>query len=154
MATPTSFIAQTQTDYSGEKSTQRLPVVSLTAVNLVAQTTLILNLWNAIAAVSLGNVSTREVLQAISHPDVTLPSTVLAQREKKWLIRYHDTSGRKFQSEIPCADLTPLALASDMMDPADTLYTDLKTAFEAVVISPADASAVVMDSVQFVGRKS
>jgi hypothetical protein len=80
-------------------------------------------------------------------------SSGLAQRENKWLLRYHDSvNGVKYQMEIPNADLTLLAPNSEFIDTSLTVWTDFKTAFEAIVKSPDDDNAVVLDSAQFVGR--
>jgi hypothetical protein len=83
------------------------------------------------------------------------PSDPVAQREVKWLVRYHDAAGRKYSVEIPTADLSLLDTDSEFLDLAATYPAAFKTAFEDVVVSPADdGSAVTIDSIQFVGRRS
>lgn len=156
MAIPVSFIGETYRDYGnpGEKSSFRLPVTTLTAANLVAQQTLITALWTAIDAVVLGNIAKRQVIVSDTSPDDTEVTDPTAQRENKWLARYHDTSARKFTAEIPTADLAFLTLGTEFMDLSAGAGNTLKGAFEDVVVSPADGSAVVLDSVQFVGRRS
>jgi hypothetical protein len=156
MAAPVSFITETYRDYGnpGEKSSFRLPVTTLTAANLVAQQTLITNLWTAIEGVVLGNIAKRAVIVSETAPDDTEVTNTNAQRENKYLVRYHDTSARKFTSELPTADLSLLTLGTEFLDITGGAGAALKTAFEAVVVSPADGSAVVLDSVQFVGRRS
>jgi len=156
MAIPVSVIGETYRDYGnpGEKSSFRLFVTTLTAANLVAQQTLITDLWTAIEGVVLGNIAKRVVTVSETSPDDTEVTDPLAQRENKWLMRYHDTSGRKFTAEIPTADLAQLTLGTEFMDLSAGAGNTLKAAFEAVVVSPTDASAVVLDSAQFVGRRS
>jgi len=80
----------------------------------------------------------------------------LAQREKKWLARYHDaTNGQKFQVSWGTADLSLHMTNSEFLDLSTGAGAALKAAFEDVVVSPNDSShAVVLDSVQFVGRNT
>jgi hypothetical protein len=156
MAIPVSFIGETYRDYGnpGEKSSFRLAVVALTAANLVAQQTAITGLWTAIEAIVLGNIAKRQVIVSDTSPDDTEVTDPLAQRENKWLVRYHDTSNRKFTAEIPTADLSQLTLGTEFLDISTGVGSTFRNEFEAVVVSPADSSAVVVDSVQFVGRRS
>ena len=109
------------------------------------------------AAITLMDVNKNEtVVNRDLHAGV-LPTNPLAQRENKWLIRYtSDGSQKKFSVEIPGADLSLLSTApqSDFMDSGSSEYTALKTAFEALVRDPDDASSTVtMGTVQFVGRR-
>jgi len=80
-------------------------------------------------------------------------ATVDSQREKKYLLRYHDANNKSFNVEVPCADLSILAAGSDFIDESLGAWTTLKTDFEAYVVSPGDSSAVTLDSGQFVGRR-
>jgi hypothetical protein len=83
-------------------------------------------------------------------------SNVLAQRENKYLARYHGTTlNQKFQVSFGTADLSLLPSHSEFLDLTTGPGEALKSAFDAVVKSPDDSSeAVSLDSVQFVGRNS
>jgi hypothetical protein len=76
-------------------------VTTLTAANLVAQQTAITGLWTAIEALVLGNIAKRQVIVSDTSPDDTEVTDPTAQRENKWLVRYHDTSPRKFTVKFP-----------------------------------------------------
>lgn len=153
MARPVSFIKQQFIDYSNEVSHVRLPVTTLTGANFATVTGQVSTLYTAIAALTLGNQkdTSLQANQNIGAP--TPPTSPDAQREKKWLVRYHDASNRRFSVEIPCADLSKLATNSDQINPTDSAWLAFITAFEAVVVSPDDGSAVTVDGAQFVGRR-
>jgi hypothetical protein len=156
MAQPLSSAGETYRDYGtpGEKSSFEITVVDLTAVNVAAQVGLLSTLWGTIDAMVLGNIASRKVVFAQSAPDDTVVTDPTAQRENKWLVRYHDTSGRKFRVELPTANLTLLDTGSEFLDLTGTEAAAFKTAFEAVAKSPDDQSTVVVDSIQFVGRRT
>jgi len=139
-----------------EHANMSVAITTLNAGNLAAQTTLISNLKAAILPVILGNVrqDTTTLLRPI--PSVSRPSSTLAQRENKWLLRAHGaTSGQKFRYSLPTADLSLLVSGSEYLDLSASVGLDLKTAFDAVVRNPNDASELlVLDSVQFVGRNT
>jgi len=154
MARPISFFKAGFLDYSVEKSAVSLPITTLTAGNFTAESALLVTLSAAIAAVTLGNLVSEDIVASRLVNLGVAPTNVNAQREKKWLVRYHDAvTLTKYQAEIPCADLSILGTASDFADPTSTPYTDLKSAWEAVVRSPDDNNLTVFDSMQFVGRK-
>jgi len=162
MALPTSFYSETVADNTvkgngqPETATWSVPITTLTAANLVAQTTLIGNLSTAVNALLMGEVVKKEVVQdRVDFPDVPATS-ILAQRENKFLARYHGTTlGKKFRVSFPVADLTNLMDHSEFVDLTTGAGAALKTAFEALVKSPDDGSEdVVLDSVQFVGRNT
>lgn len=154
MAQPLSSAGETYRDYGfpGEKASFEITTVDLTAGNVAAQVALLVTLWGAIDALLLGNIAKRSVVFASSAPDDTEVTDPLAQRENKWLVRYHDTSGRKFRVELPTANLSLLATGTEFL--GGTEADDFKTAFEAVAKSPTDQSAVVVDGIQFVGRRT
>jgi len=156
MALPVSFLAEGTRDYSNEQSSFSVPVTTLTAGNFTAQAALHTALLAAIATISLAAVAKTEVVAnrtVIGNPVTTNP---LAQRENKWLLRYHGaTLLKRFSVTIPGADLSLLSSSpqTDFMDTSLGAWTALKAAFEAVVVSPDDAAeAVILDSAQFVGR--
>lgn len=160
MSLPTSFYGQTINDNtlkpSGNPETGnwQVPVTTLTAANYVAKKALIDALAAAVAAIRIGNTAittvTIERLVSGSGP----AASPLAQRENKLLIRYHDiTTLQKYQVSIPTFDLTLLAGNSEFLALGAGVGAALKSAFEAIVVAPGDAThSVIMDSAQFVGR--
>lgn len=162
MALPLSWITQAIADNtrksSGDPETTSfsVPVTTLTPANVAAQETLMGNLATAIAGITLGNTVQRELVYWRQTFEKVPASSPLAQRENKWLVRYHDaTTFQRYQVSIGTADLSKLATNSEFLDLGSGDGAAFKTAFEAVVVSPADAShAVIVDSVQFVGRNT
>jgi len=153
MTKPAGLVSATWRDYSNEPSNMAVAMTDLTAGNIVAQTTLINNLFSALSAVTLGE----QQVQAITLSRITvsgdLPTDVHAQRENKWLLRYHDAvTNEKFTVSVPCADLSLLAANSDMADMSGSEFAALKTAWELVVRGPNDNNLTILDSAQFVGR--
>lgn len=163
MALPISFYSVTVNDNTvkangmPESSNMRVPITTLTPANVAATATLCGNLLTALVAVTIGQVAKHTMLYDETIVSADPAASQLAQREKKWLLRYHDaTTGKKFSVSYPCADLTKLPNHEEFLDLADAgVGAALKTAFEAVVVSPDDPShSVVLDSVQYVGRNS
>jgi len=162
MALPVSFVNYTVGDNTlqkngvPEKTQIRLPIVTLTAGNVVASQTLVLDLLTALNAIILGN-PLRQGLIFDEHLLSTDPaSTALAQRENKWLFRWHDnTTQQKGQYSLGTADLSLLTGHSEFLPVTADEGLDLKIAWEAVVKSAYDSShASVLDSIQFVGRST
>lgn len=139
-----------------ETSTWSVAVTTATPANVADLETAFGTLMTAIQAVSLGNNQKKEIVYARTILGATPAASTAAQRENKWLCRYHDnTTFKKFVVSLPCADLTKLVSGSEFLVLTGGAGATLKTAFEAVVVSPDDAShSVTLDSVQFVGRNS
>lgn len=164
MALPVSYHTITLADNTkksnGEPETTstRFPVITLTPANAAATITLMGNLRTALASLVIGRFVKNSIIYAENQTGPQTPAdSVLAQRENKWLLRYHDAvTYQKFQVSVGTADLTALpATNTEFLDLTAGDGLALKTAFEAVVVSPADAAnSVVLDSVQFVGRNS
>jgi len=160
MALPVSFLSLTINDSTTvpkqESATTEFAVATITAANLVAQTALHDDLIDAIADLIIGVeakrtlISSREILSGLA------ASSMLAQKENRWLVRYHSsTDFQKFVVSIGTADLTLLDTGEEFLDitTAATPGLAFKTAFEAVVRDPNDvAQSVVVDSIQFVAR--
>jgi len=162
MAIPTSFMLERYNDNTmkangePESASIRLPIATLSAANMVAKLTLVAALRTAMDAVVIGVDASQEItLKSDVFSRNRAPSTA-AQRENKWLLRYHDASTfKKFTASLPTADLSLLPDGSEFLDLSADEGADLKAAFEAIVVSPDnDANAVVLDSAQFVGRNS
>lgn len=163
MALPVSFYSHTIADNtlkkngSPETTVTEFPITTLTSANVVAQQTLINDLAVAIAGITLGQVNKDQVVFTRT-PGVPGPSSnVLAQRENKWLVRYHDnTTYQKYSRSIGTADLSLLpATNTEFLNLADTPVAAFVSAFEALVKSDADPThSVTVDSIQFVGRNT
>lgn len=162
MALPVSFAVRTIADNTlknngnPETTTSRVAITTLTAGNVAAQVTLQTDYDTALAGLTLGQVH-ETVLEFARTQGVPGPSSnPLAQRENKWLARYHDAvTYQKMTVSYGTADLSLLTNNSEFLDLTTTPGSTFKTAFEAFVKSNYDPShAVVLDSMQFVGRNS
>jgi len=162
MARPISQASQTLQDYGtpgsgtgAEKSSWAFWTATLSAANFVAQTGLISALYTAALDITVGSQAATRVL-AVSTASAVVNTNPLAQREKKWLVRYHDTAGTKFTLEIPTANLLLLDTGTEFLNLDDSgPIAAFVTAFEAVVKSPDDPTlTVTLDSIQYVGRRN
>jgi hypothetical protein len=152
---PAGIMTASWADYAGEVSNLSLAHTDLTAGNIVAQTTLIGNLFTALSAVTLGEQQTQAITLSKIIVSSDLPTDVNAQRETKWLLRYHDAvTGEKFVVSVPCADLSLLAPVSQFADMSGTEFAALKTAWELIVRGPNDNNLTILDSAQHVGRNT
>jgi len=162
MALPVSFMSLTMADNTvrgngtPETTTIALPVTTLNAGNYAAKSALIAALVTALEGITIGNPIKSETVILRDIISAAAASDPLAQRENKFLLRYHGvTLHQKFQASIGTADLTQLMTHSEFIDLTSGAGAALKSAFEAIVQSPDDAAeAVVLDSVQFVGRNT
>lgn len=155
MALPVSFYSTSYLDASNEKSKTEIAITTLTAANVVAQQALLATLQTAQDALLLGTLTQTNVDFARIITGAAIPANILAQRENKFLVRYHDAvTFQKFRLELPCADLSQLPFNTDYVDITTGFAATYVTAFEAVAKSPADPThAVIVDSIQFVGRR-
>ena len=150
-------------EYSREGSGFSVAITELVAANIAAQTTLITNLRSALGNIILGVVADQTVTSSTANISNLLAASVNAQRERKWLVQYEDSTQwadapdnsianpgyhKKFTAEIPTADLSLLLTRSDTVDAADPdLGTELAafiTAFEALVRSPYNGAVNVL----------
>jgi len=160
MALPVSFLSLTINDNTTvpkqESATMEVAVATITAGNLVAQTALHDALIDAIDDLIIGVEAKRALIANRTLLSGLPASDPLAQKENRWLVRYHSsTDFQKFVVSIATADLTLLADGNEFLDITTVASPGLafKTAFEAVVRDPNDvAQSVVVDSVQFVAR--
>lgn len=151
MAKPTQGFSVSFRDYDGELAAGSVSATDLTAANFDAQATARAAYVTALRAISIGEYAQSRVsIETIA--SAAKASSVQAQRETKWLVRYHDANGYKFKMEVPCADLTKLATNSEFMN--STALAAFATAFEGFARSPYDGSAVTVDSLQAVGRRT
>jgi hypothetical protein len=156
MALPVSFLEEQYADYGNEKARFKLALPALTAVNYIAKKALVDTLVTSITGIVIGNLNQETIIIDRVGVVAGAASSALAQRENKWLVRYHDASNaKKYRVEIPTADLTLLVAHAEFLDLTAGVGAAFKAAFEAIIVSPYDDShAVVVDSVQFVGREA
>jgi len=158
VALPVSFLSLTMNDNTSqprqESSTTELAVTTLTAGNFTAQATLHSDLINALEGITIGNPAKTELVAARTRISDAPSSDVLAQKENRWLLRYHGaTNFRKYVVSLGTADLSQIVDGTEFIDLTAGTGLALKTAFEAVVKDPNDAAeAVILDSVQYVVR--
>lgn len=163
MALPVSFSSMTINDNTinqktgePESTNWSVPVTTLTAANYVAKKALIDDLNTAVDSIIIGMIAKKEVVIDRTLVSALPAASTLAQRENKWLLRYVDTvTSQKFRVSIGTADLTELPDNSEFLDLTAGDGLALKTAFDAIVVSPDNSSnAVSLRSVQFVGRNT
>lgn len=163
MAKPVSFGQVTIADNTAksdgrpESASMEVPITTITPANQAATVTAWGNLLTAFAGVTLGRYIKNTLTLARDVTGAQIPATdPLAQRENKWLCRYHDaTTFEQFVASLPTADLSLHIANSEFVDLTAGAGLAVKTAWEAVVVSPSDAAhAVVLDSMQFVGRNT
>ncbi len=137
-------------DYSNEGSTVSIPVdTALTPAQLIP-------LQAAIVAITYeGDQEALRIGEdAVAGSNSGKSTVAESQREKKWLLRFHRASdaSKAYTREVPCADLNELSTDGQFVDLAAGTGLALKTQLEALGVDPDDGSAVVLDSVEFVGR--
>ena len=144
-------------DHNGELSNVRVHTdeVSGAALDYDAMLVEFVALQDAIAAITLGTKQKAERIQGnlVTNADA---ADINAQRERKWLVQYHDaTSLKNYTLELPCADLARL-------DPNDKgnanigdagLVDAFITALQAYGTSPT-GGAIVVDEISHVGRNN
>jgi hypothetical protein len=162
MALPVSFYSSTYNDHTAksngkpETTNWEVAVTEVTDLTIVAVGTAVAALQTATDAITLGIKGTTALIAERIKGPITLASSPLAQRENKWLVRYHGaTLLNNYQVSIGTCDLSLVSGHSEFLDITVNPGLAFKNAFEAVVVSPGDgAEAVVVDSVQFVGRNT
>src|SRR6476469_7805341 len=96
MARPTSFVNITYADHgsgkapNGETSSVQYPVTNIIAGNFASMQTAIAALAVATQGLSIGVETLRTTIAARVIEGAGPASSALAQRENKWLVRYHD----------------------------------------------------------------
>jgi len=158
MARPITYASQTLQDYGtpgsgsgAEKSSWSVWGATLTAGNIAAQSGLASALWSAALDITVGSEAATKLL-ASSTQSAVVNTNPLAQRENKWLVRYHDSASVKFSVEIPTADLSLLDTGTEFLDLTGTEAAAFVTAFEAVQNSPTGGNEVEVISIKHVGR--
>jgi len=142
------------TDYSNEKSSFGVTSVTANAGNLAAQQTLAADLFAAVDALTIGEL-TKQSMSLVIYDTPAIPTSPYAQRELKWLVQYiGNASGKTFSVEIAAPDITDNVVENtDVADLGSTDWADFKSAFEAYVKSPDNGTeAVTVIGARLVGR--
>lgn len=143
-------------DFGRETSTVKIFNGAITGASIAGFLTAFGGIRAAIEGITLGIVSKEQWVGDDTVLSAAVPASQVAQRESKWLVRYHNVvTNKPHHLEIPTADLIGVALipGSDFADLTAAPMSTFVTAFNAFARSEEnDADAVVIDSVQFVGR--
>lgn len=146
----TSKTTLTLHDKDNEASSVSVHAVALTAGNYTAQMGLADDFRDAVMAVVLGVLfkDTRVAIEAKFAP--SLPTTNIAQRGIKWLVRCLDTNGNSVSFHIPTGDISDASglLVEEKLDPTSAEFIALKAAVEAYVTSN-DGEAVTLVEVVY-----
>lgn len=138
----------------GETSTMTVPIADVTDSNYVTITGKIDAFMTELGPLVTGGLDMRQLV-AYANDTATSPANAYAQREIKWLVKYHEeaTGYPTHYMEIPCADLSKLdANNNDKIDRADADVIAFIAAFEDLVT--VNGNTVVVDDIIFVSRRS
>lgn len=158
-------------DFSKEDSTVTYTGAQMDDANFAAQIILAHNLRSATDGITLGARQVERVVAQNLNSAQPTPTDKNAQRERKWLVVYKDTTqyydspstafpntgyGKVHTVEVPTADLSLLTAAhSDRLDADDpglpAAITAYITAFEAFQLSPYGGESEIIEMVA-VGR--
>lgn len=152
----THYVSWSFRDYTKETSPFRVNSGAITAVSIAGFLTAIGTGRTAIEGITEGIVAKETWVGDSTDLSAAAPTAVTAQVERKWLVRYHDTvTQKKYRAELPTAELVTgrLLANSDFADLTDTNMAAFVSWFNGFARSPdSDTNAVVIDSVQHVGR--
>lgn len=157
-------------DYSREKASVGFNTAAITAASIAGALTQFGALRTAIEGITAGVVAAEALYVNRSKLSNVPPVSPEAQREKKWLVTYEDSTeffdapvnaipnaGYKgvFNIEIPTADLTnvPMIANTDDANMGSPAMSAFITAFQNLARSPYGGE-VTVTRVQFVGRNS
>lgn len=141
-------------DRANKSSVQRVNTTTLTAGNIVAQTTAAGALLTDTSAMSLGTNTKSLLGNLTTNATPTIPTNNNALRSNKFAVSYHDTTtGDKFTTQIPVANFGAVTLlaGTKLVDLTVAPASTYKTDFEAFVQSE-EAHSVVIDQIRCVGR--
>jgi hypothetical protein len=152
---PEGEFSVTLIDRREKASTQRLPGLALTALNLAAQTGLWTSLVADTVAISQGALTRWSIGNVTPTPNPVVPTANNALRKNKLAISYHDiVTGKKYTSQIPISDGISLTFISGTDDldfvtagPLATYATDFVAAVRAVGVN-----SVAIDKIRAIGR--
>lgn len=156
-------------DYSEEMSSISLNAPDITPANLAAIETTVANFWTAIDPVVMGNQVSRNFPVRVAFTGAP-PALAEAQREKKWMVHYRDSSpfldspadtvpnpafGRKFHFTIPTADFAAgnVLAGTDFCDLTINPWLAIIGVFQLSFKSPYGGAPIVT-KVQVVGANT
>lgn len=162
-------LTETLIDYSDELSSYVINVPDITPANLASSQTFFANLWTAIAPLVLGN-QVKRIFPVVVRFAGTPPADPEAQREKKWMVHYKDTSpfldapantvpnpyfGKAFKFTIPTADLADgnVIAGTDTCDISIDPWLTVVGLLQTGAKSPVGGS-ITVTSVNFVGANN
>lgn len=147
----TSKLNLTLLDKDNEAATLSVHGVALSAANFTARMALADAFVAAVEAIALGVKSKDSRIAVETKFNPSLPTSNIAQRGIKWLVRCTDTNGNPVTFHIPTADISDASafLVGEKLDPTSTEFDDLKSATEAFVTSN-DGEAVTLVEVVYI----
>lgn len=152
---PSHFGSFTFLDYSKEKSSMSFNFGAVTALNIAGFLSDFGDLRLATEAIVLGTLAQDQWVGDQTRYNNAAPSDVDAQRERKFLVIYEDTTTfAKYQVEIPTADLAGrMITGTDLVDLTNTEIAAWITAFETLCKSP-EGNGVNVVEIRAVGRNN
>lgn len=150
---PQHFGSLTFLDYSREKSSMTFFFPAVTALNIADFLSDFGDLRTATEALSIGTLAQDQWTGDRTVYSKTPPADLNAQRERKWLVTYEDTSTfAEYQVEIPVAKTAGLLVANtDLGDLSAADWVTWIAAFETLARSPEGNTVNVLRA-QLVGR--
>lgn len=152
-------VTHTIIDHSGETSFTRhlLPTITNANYNAItgnAPTQNVGDLRLALAAITNGNFVKHSVMAFDSGISPVVATDPNAQREIKLLVSYNDTNGERGSFEVPCPNLTLLAVAgTDQIDRTGVEWLAFEAAVESFFVSPGGAPISPIVDARIVGRR-
>jgi hypothetical protein len=149
--------SRTFRDYSGELSNATVSIPPITAID-IAGTLILIGLYEtALDGFTLGQAAKSEIMMDRTVISAANAGSAVAQRELKWLVRYHGiVANKKATMEIPTPDITltdVLVPGTDIVDLTQTQAAAFVTAFENLAIFPeTDTEGCLIDQIVLVGR--
>lgn len=142
-------------DYSEEKSTMSFFFGPITALTIADFLTEFGDLRTATDAITIGTLIQDSWTGDTTKYNNIAPSDVDAQRERKFLVTYEDsTTFALYRVEIPTADFTGrLVAGTDDVNLANTQVAAWITAYEQLCRSP-EGNAVNVIGIRAVGRST
>jgi len=152
---PKHTASLTYIDASNEDTTTEVNVGPITALTIVAFLAQFGDFRNATNANTLGNLGADRWTGDATKYNATIPTDENAQRERKFLVNYQDTTTfAPYRVEIGTADLEGRMIAgTDFVDLTNTEIATWITAFETLCKSPEGNNVNVL-SIQAVGRNN
>lgn len=142
-------------DFSDEYSNFGINIADVDEVNWVATDTAVGVIQTALAALTVGNIASRQLVAYNETVNDTRPSNAFAQRETGLRLHYQDdVTGKKYHVTVPAPDLSLIAEGgTDDVDMTLSIVSTLTAAIEAVAVSP-EGNGITFYRGTIVGRRS